>query len=123
MLRKATQTRRMMLAAAAASLAFGSVNAFAATLGAGTGALGATDKPIASCGSGMSFRYTTAFSSGIAGYAVDAIDLSNIPAGCLGQSIQVTFYNGDVVTGAEVFATLPASGQTQSIPIDPSSNT
>lgn len=111
------------LAAVVASIAFAGVYGFAASLGMSTGGLGATDELVASCGSGMTFAYTTA-STGDSGYAVDGIDLTKIPADCLNDRLSVTFYDSsNDAVGSAVGATLPASGTTESIAITPSSNT
>jgi hypothetical protein len=114
---------RLLLAALAASITFALIYAFAASLGtAGTG-LGAGGRLVASCGSGMSLAYSTRFDSGISGYAVDEIDVSHIPAGCRGKTVSVSFSNDSGTEGAAISDTLPASGTSQSIAIDPSSDT
>jgi len=96
----------------------------AASFGTGTSALHAGNKMIASCGQGMEFAYTTSFDNGIPGYAVNGINLSNIPASCLSKKFSATFYNGsNNAVGSAISSTLPASGTTQSISITPSSNT
>lgn len=117
-------TTRLVLAAAAASIAFAGVHGFAASFGAGSAGLGATSRMVASCGTGLTLAYTTTFDASISAYAVDGIHLSNIPAGCLDKSFSVSFYEGhDNVRGSAVLATLPSSGSTQSIAVDPGSNT
>jgi hypothetical protein len=96
---------------------------FAASLGINTGGLGADNKLVASCGSGMSFAYTTSFASAVPGYAVNGINITNIPAGCLSKNVAVTFTDGsNNPVGSEVTSSLPASGTTKSIAITPSSN-
>jgi hypothetical protein len=78
---------------------------------------------IASCGSGLTFAYTTEFSTGSSGYTINNLNLSNIPAGCLSKSLSVTFYDSSNKTvGSAVSATLPASGTTQTISIAHSQN-
>jgi hypothetical protein len=120
---KTTRTTQLVLAAAAACIAFGGIYGFAASLGMSTGGLGATSGIVGPCGTGMTFEYSTAFYPGSSEYAVNRIDLSNIPAGCLGKSLTANFYTGDdKSSGSAVSATLPASGKTDSISIDPSSN-
>ena len=122
--RNATPRARFALAALAASAAFTCVNAFAASLGATANGLGADSKVVASCGAGMTFGYTTTFYQGIAGYAVDGIDLSNIPAACLGKTLSVTFYDGgSAPLGSAVAASLPAAGTSDVISVAPGSNT
>jgi hypothetical protein len=114
---------KLVLAALAASVVFAIVQGFAASLGMSSNGLGAGSKVIATCGSGMTFAYTTEFDPGISGYAVDGIELSTIPAGCLNKTLSVTFLDGsDDRSGSAVSATLPGSGTTQTIPIAPSSN-
>jgi hypothetical protein len=120
----AAWARKLVVAAVAAGLAGGVSQGFAASLATGTGGLGATSKIVGACGSGLTFGYTTTFDPGISGYAVNGIEVSNIPAGCLDKSLTATFYGSDAnATGSAVSATLPTTGTTQTIPIDPSSNT
>lgn len=120
---KPLRLARPVLAALAAGIAFAGVHGFAASLGTTTNGLGADGKPIGSCGAGLTFSYTTAFDPGSAGYAVSGIDVSNIPAGCLGRSITVSFYGSDDrAEGAAVRTTLPAAGGTDDISVDPSAN-
>ena len=72
----------------------------------------------------MTFAYTTEFDPVISDYALDGIEVSNIPAGCLNKSLSVTFLDGTGSrTGSLVSAILPGSGTTKSISITPSSNT
>ena len=122
-IRNATRTAKMVVAAVAAVIVFTSVYGFAASLGINTSGLGADTKVVASCGTGMTFAYTTSYYSGVPGYAVNGINVSAIPAGCLSKSLSVTFYNGSSAVGSAVASTLPASGTTQSISITPSTNT
>ena len=106
------------------SLAAGATYGVAATLGSGSAALEAGSKVITSCGSGMTFAYTSAFSTTVSGYVVNGIDLTDIPPGCRDRTLSVTFYdNRGAIVGAAVDATLTASGTTQSIDIVPSPNT
>jgi hypothetical protein len=119
-----TWVRRLAVAAAAAGIAFGAGQAFAASLGSGTARFGATSAIVEACGTGLTFTYTTTFDAGISGYAVNGIELSHIPAGCLNKNLTATFLdeNHDAA-GTAVGAALPAAGTTQTIPIDPSANT
>jgi hypothetical protein len=120
----ATRKTRFVLAMVAAATVFASVYGFAASLGVSTSGLGADTKVVASCGTGMTFAYTTAYYSGVPGYAVNGVNLSNIPSGCLSKNLSVTFYNGSSnAVGSAITATLPASGTTQSISVTPSANT
>ena len=114
---------KVVVAVVAAFVAFGGVQGFAASPGAGTGGLGATSRIVGSCGSGLTFGYGVTFDAGISGYAVDRLELSNIPAGCLGKTLTATFYDQSSAEGLAVTATLPATGTTETISIDPSSNT
>jgi hypothetical protein len=115
-------TTRLVLAALAASIAFAGVHGFAASFGAASDGLGATSRMVASCGTGLTLAYTTAFDPGISGDIVNGIDLSNIPAGCLGKTVSVEFTKGDEAVGSAVRATLPASGTTQTVSVATSSN-
>ncbi len=119
----AAWARKLAVTAVAAGLAGGVNQGFAASLGTGTGGLGATSKIVGACGSGLTFGYTTTFDPAISGYAVNGIALSNIPVGCLRKSLIATFFAGDHAIGSEVAVTLPAAGTAESIPIDPSSDT
>jgi hypothetical protein len=118
-----TRKSKFLFAVVAAVVAFSGVYGFAATLGISTGALGADTKVVASCGTGLALAYSTTYYSGVPGYAVNGINLSNIPAGCLSKSIAVTFTDGsNNAVGSEVTGSLPASGSTGSISITPSAN-
>jgi hypothetical protein len=98
--------------------------AAAASQGSSTSGFGTDTKVIGSCGSGIAFADTTTYDSGIAGYAVNGINLSNIPAGCLHKSLSVTFYNDSKTpVGSTVTTSLPSTGTTESIPVTPSTNT
>ena len=117
------QRAKLAIAAVSACVAYGATQGFAATLGTAGGGLGATSRIVESCGSGLTVGYGATFEAGILGYAIDRIELSNIPAGCLGRSFSATFYrSGGGVAGAAVSATLPAAGTTQTIAVDPVAN-
>jgi len=112
-----------MLAALAAGIVFGGVHGFAASFGTGTGSLAAGNAPVASCGAGLTVSYSIAFDPGI-GNAVTGVSASSIPPGCLGKSLSVSFYgDGGRADGREIRATLPSSGATADIAVDPSTNT
>lgn len=97
--------------------------AAAATLGTSSGGLSAGSEVIASCGAGMEFTYIAAYYAGERSYALNGIDLTNIPAGCLNKRLSATFYDsrGNSL-GSRIIDTLPASGTAQSVSIDPTSN-
>jgi hypothetical protein len=109
-IRNATRTTKMALAAVAAIVVFASTYGFAASLNLGTSGLGAGSAVVASCGTGIQAAYTTAYASGIPGYAVSQVNLSAIPAACQSKSykIQLTGAGGAAV-GAEMSGTLPAT--------------
>jgi hypothetical protein len=109
-IRNATRTTKMVLAAVAAIIVFASTYGFAASLGLSSSGLGAGSAVVASCGSGIQAAYTTAYASGIPGYAVSQVNLSAIPAACQSKSykIQLTGAGGAAV-GAEMTGTLPAT--------------
>jgi hypothetical protein len=118
-----TKTSKLTLAIVASLAVFASVYGFAASLGVSTSGLGADNKVVASCGSGMTFAYTTSYYSGLPGYAVNGISLSNIPAGCLNKSLAVTFTDGsNAALGSQVTASLPATGTTSTVSITPSAD-
>ena len=123
-LRSARPAARLVFALVAASIAFVGVRGFAASFGTDSGGFGAGSQLVASCGRGMTFAYTSGFYAGIRGYAVNRIELSNIPDGCLGRSVSVTFYeSGDRASSSPVTGTLPGSGTTETISIPMTSNT
>jgi hypothetical protein len=115
-LRKATRTTKMIVALVVASIVFAGVYGFAASLGITSNGLGAGNAVVAACGTGINAAYTTAYASGIPGYSVSQVNLTNIPAACLSKSyrIQLTGAAGAAV-GAEMTGTLPASGTTANI--------
>jgi hypothetical protein len=115
-LRTARTATKLLLASAAALLAFGGVYGFAASLGITSSGLGAGNAVVAACGSGTAVSYTTAYASGIPGYSVTQVSLASIPAACLSKAyrIQLTGAAG-VTVGSEMTGTLPASGTTATI--------
>lgn len=123
-LRSARPAAKLVFALVAASVALAGVRGFAASFGTGSGGFGAGSQMVATCGRGMTFAYTSGFYAGIRGYAVNGIELSNIPDGCLGRSLSVTFYeSGDGVSSSAVTGTLPVSGTTESIAVPMTSDT
>jgi len=118
-----TKTSKLVLAVVTSVTVFASVYGFAASLGVSTSGLGADNKIVASCGSGMTFAYTTSYYSAQPGYAVNGINVTNIPSGCLNKTLAVTFTDGsNAALGTQITATLPASGTTDSIAVTPSAN-
>jgi hypothetical protein len=118
-----TKTSKIVLAVVASVTVFASVYGFAASLGVSTSGLGADNKIVASCGSGMTFAYTTSYYSGLPGYAVNGVNITNIPSGCLNKTLAVTFSDGsNAALGSEITATLPSTGTTDSISVTPSAN-
>jgi hypothetical protein len=115
-IRNASRLMKMVIAAATAATVFGGVYGFAASLGLTTSGLGAGSSVVAACGSGIQASYTTAYASGIPGYAVSQVNLASIPATCLSKTykIQLTGASG-VAVGSEMSGTLPASGTTTSV--------
>ena len=121
-IRSARPRTRLLFAALASLIVFGGVHGFAASLGTSTSGLGEGSTVVASCGTGMNFAYETTSYRG-AGYAIDRIDLSNIPAGCLNKNLYVAFYDSATnPVGSGVDAALPASGTSDTISVAPSSN-
>jgi hypothetical protein len=115
---------RLVLAVLAAGAVFGSVHGFATSFGTGSGGLGAGSEPVTSCGAGLTVSYSTAFDPGIDESAITDIDVSNIPAGCLRRNLVLSFYgSGGRAEGAPIRETLPSSGATVEIAVDPSTNT
>jgi len=121
---KPTSSGRLALALLAAGAAFGGLHGFAASLGAGTGGLGAGSEPVAACGAGLTISYSTAFDPGIAGSAITGVSVSSIPPGCRGRSLSVSFYgDGGKADGEAIRTTLPSSGASADIAVDPRTNT
>jgi len=115
---------RLVLAGLLASVVLLNSYAFAASFSSTSNGFGAESKIVASCGSGMAISYTASFDANVSGYAVNGVDLSNIPPGCLGKSLSVTFTTSSLdAEGDPITDTLPVSGSSQRIPIDPRSNT
>jgi hypothetical protein len=110
-IRNATRTTKMVVAAVAALIVFASTYGFAASLGLSSSGLGAGSSVVAACSGGSTIQvaYSTAYASGIPGYAVSQVNLSSIPAACQSKSykIQLTGAGGATV-GAEMSGTLPA---------------
>lgn len=120
--RRGNPPGKPVVAALVALVSLVGVYGLAASLGSSSTGLGAGSTVTASCGDGMTIAYTTAFHD--AGYAVNALELSDIPAGCRSKSFSATFYDrSGVAVGAAVDATLTASGATQRVAVDASSNT
>lgn len=115
-IRNTSRLSKMVIAGVAAATVFGGVYGFAASLGLTTSGLGAGSSVVAACGTGIQASYTTAYASGIPGYAVSQVNLASIPATCLSKSykIQLTGASG-VAVGSEMSGTLPASGTTATI--------
>lgn len=115
-IRNATRMTKMVVAAVAAFLVFAGVYGFAASLGMTSNGLGAGSSVVSACGTGINAAYTTAYASSIPGYSVSQVNLSAIPATCLGKAykIQLTGASG-VAVGAEMSGTLPASGTTANV--------
>jgi hypothetical protein len=115
-IRTARTATKLLLATAAALTAFAGVYGFAASLGISSSGLGAGSTVVAACGSGTTVSYTTAYASGISGYAVSQVNLASIPSTCLSKAyrIQLTGASGAAV-GSELSGTLPASGTTATI--------
>jgi hypothetical protein len=109
-IRNATRTMKMVLAAVAAVVVFASTYGFAASLGMTTSGLGAGSSVVAACGSGIQASYTTAYASGVPGYAVSQVNLAGIPAGCQSKSYKIQLTgSGGAAIGSEMSGTLPAS--------------
>lgn len=121
---KRVSARKLAFAGGVACFAFVGIQGFTASLGMGTSSFGATSHIVASCGNGLTFAYTTTFDAGISGYLVDRINVTNIPASCLGKSLTATFYSDDgSASGSTISTTLPVSGTSESVPVDPDTNT
>jgi hypothetical protein len=109
---------RIAIAALAAFALFVCNYGLGASHGSGATVLAAGNQVIASCGSGMTFVYTTAFNVTDSSYAVSGIELSHIPGRCHNQSLSATFSDGNgAPLGPAVDATLTSAGTTQTIAI------
>ena len=114
--RKTNRTTKIVLAAVIASIVFAGVYGFAASLGLTSSGLGAGNAVVSSCGTGINAAYSTTYTASIPGYSVSQVNLTGIPAACLGKQykIQLTGASG-VAVGSEMSGALPASGTTASI--------
>jgi hypothetical protein len=118
-----TPAPKLALAALVSVVAFCGVRGHASSFATTSSGLGATSRPVVSCGTSLTVAYTSSFDRGIAAYAVDGIELSSIPAGCSGKTVSVTFYESDDrADGSTVRATLPATGSARYVAVDPSSD-
>jgi hypothetical protein len=115
--RGGTRARGLGVGLIAAAVAITSVGvAAAASRGANSGGLGAGSSVVAACGSGTTASYTTTYDASIPGYSVSRVNLTEIPAGCLGKSYEIRLNGpGGVTVGSELTGTLPRSGATADI--------
>jgi hypothetical protein len=82
--------KRFVVATVAALAVLGLVFAAAATLTVSSPTLGAGDAVVASCDpDGVTVNYSTIYNDG-GYYAVNAVEVSGIDAGCIGETLQVT---------------------------------
>ena len=83
--------KRLLLSALTGTVVFGSVFAFAASLGGvTTDKLGADDSVVASCDTdGVIVDYDTAYSATDKEYEVTTVNVTGIAAGCAGQTVTV----------------------------------
>lgn len=95
---------RIVLAGAAGIVAVGAVSASAASLGGITSeAVGVDNAVVASCDStGIDVDYTLAYSSVLASYRVNTVDLSNVDATCDGLPYSLTLSTDD---SSSIFST------------------
>jgi hypothetical protein len=115
-IRTARTATKLLLATAAALTAFAGVYGFAASLGISSSGLGAGSTVVAACGSGTTVSYTTAYASGISGYAVSQVNLASIPSTCLSKAYRIQLMGASgAAVGSELSGTLPASGTTATI--------
>jgi hypothetical protein len=115
-IRTATRTTKVLLAAVVALVVFASTYGFAASLGLTTSGLGAGSSVVAACGTGINVAYSTTYTASIPGYSVSQVNLSAIPATCLGKAYKIQLTGGSgAVVGGEMSGTLPATGTTASI--------
>ncbi len=81
-----------------------------------TSGVGGGSAVVASCGTGITASYSTAYVPSIAGYSVTQVNLDGIPAGCLSKSYRIQLAGaGDAAVGSEMTGTLPSSGTSADI--------
>jgi hypothetical protein len=114
--RKTNRTTKIVLAAVIASIVFAGVYGFAASLGLTSSGLGAGNAVVSSCGTGINAAYSTTYTASIPGYSVSQVNLTGIPAACLGKSYKIQLTgNSGVAVGSEMSGSLPASGTTANV--------
>jgi hypothetical protein len=104
--------RRAIVAVVLALTLVGATRGVAATLGAGTNALGAGNATVASCqATGTpTGTYGVAYDPALAAYRVTTVTVTNLDANCAGRTVSMTLTG----TGSSSFGTLtgtvPAGG-------------
>lgn len=106
--------KRIALAIATATVIFGGVYGFAASLGVGSQSLGSGNSAVASCQSTtLTPSYATAYDATIPGYKVGVVTVNGLDttAGkCASKAFRITLVNSSNVSLGEVTGTTPASG-------------
>lgn len=89
--------KRLLLSVLTGTVAFGSVFAFAASLGGvSTDKLGADDSVVASCDTnGVAVDYDVAYSAADKEYEVTQVNVTGIDTACAGQTVTVALAGGD----------------------------
>jgi hypothetical protein len=117
--------RRKVVALTVAGLGIAGLGlASAAQLNLTAGALGAGTTVVASCDSnGVAVAFTNAFTASVKGYTVSQVTLSDVAAGCQGQTIAIDLLNTDPAdgsTGASIShltGTVPQGGGSVSLAV------
>ena len=104
--------RQTLVAFALALTLFGTTRGFAATLGTGTSNLGAGNATVASCQSSgaPTAAYSVAYDPALGGYAVAAVTVTDLDAGCAGKTISLTLAGAGGSSLGTLSGTIPAGG-------------
>ena len=86
--------KKLIIALAAGIAMFGTVFAFAATLGLTSVNLGAGDASVESCDTSVATSYTTTYNTDLGKYVISTVDF-DLNAGCADEAMSVTLTGDD----------------------------
>jgi hypothetical protein len=106
--------KRIAVAIASATVIFGGVYGFAASLGVSSGSMGSGNSAVASCQStSLTPSYASAYDSTLPGYKVGIATVNGLDTTathCASKSYRITLVNSSNTSLGEVTGTTPASG-------------
>ena len=109
--------KKLVSALAVGIAMFGTVFAFAATLGLTSTNLGSGDATVESCDTSVAASYSTTYSSDLGTYVISTVDF-DLNAGCAGEAMSVTL-TGD---GGSLPATITGTAASGTNHVDFTSN-